>query len=295
MAACPFDPPLPFPKPKPWPGPIGGPKPWPKPVPDRPTETVAASDPASETDPRTAAGAAYQPPQAEGSYRLGGNRLGARHLTFNGDGTAEIRGARGTRLHFDSIRIGEDGSIFGEWGRGRIRGRRVRGGVGFKLSIAPNDAGYILQVKAFGRKYDIQASPNGIVPPNPIPPGPIPPGPIGPPDVEPPGRGGNLLFLYSLGENSIGATNVTLNTDGTGTIAGPDVDIRLSGGGYDDAGNWVATKGKGTIDGERVRLKRNGNGNVFEASGNGGLADRVQAWIKGGRELDAKVIAVAQP
>ena len=123
---------------------------------------------------------------------------------------------------------------------------------------------------------------------------PIGPGaPIGP--TEPPTRGGGLLFLYQLGDNSLGADRVTLNTDGTGTVSGPNLSLTLSGGGYNDAGDWVATAGSGTINGEAVMLKQNADGNVFVASGEGGLADTVSAWIDGGRELNAGITAVAQP
>lgn len=123
--------------------------------------------------------------------------------------------------------------------------------------------------------------------------GPIPIGPTTP--IDGPSRGGGLLFLYSLGPNSIGATNVTLNTDGAGTITGPGVDLTLSGGGYNAEGSWVASAGKGSINGDAVTLEQNPDGNAFVASGPGGLADQVSAWISGGRELTAKVIAVAQP
>lgn len=124
-----------------------------------------------------------------------------------------------------------------------------------------------------------------------------PPSIGGPAPAEPsePSRGGGLLFLYSLGPNSIGASNVTLNTDGTGTITGVDVDLTLSGGGFNADGDWVATSGSGVINGNSVSLAPNADGNVFVASGDGGLATEVSVWIEGGTEFEASVVAVAQP
>lgn len=261
---------------------------------------AGATASAAMQNPDKAGGAApdkstrLEPPSATGSYRLGDNSFGAKFLNFKGFGTATIIG-RDVSLIFGLIKSEAGGAILGERGAGTVGGRPVSEGAGFRLGVAPNDAGYMLEVRQNGERATALAMDSSALPLE------LPRGeqtPVIPPmgfgvAWSTPSHAGNLLFVYRLSDNVFGARQVTLNRDGTGMITGENIEITLEEGGYDDSGSWVAKSGSGIVNGETVTLIANELGNVFEAPGAGGIADRIITSIDG-VALEAEVIAVAQ-
>jgi hypothetical protein len=104
--------------------------------------------------------------------------------------------------------------------------------------------------------------------------------------------GKTLSMVYQLGENPQGAEFVTIATDDTAMVTGPAVDIVLTDGGVDTAGNWVAQAGKGKIDGEEVVLEPDADGCVFVTDGENDVARSVTMWIAGAVPLRADIVAI---
>ena len=105
-------------------------------------------------------------------------------------------------------------------------------------------------------------------------------------------NGATLSMVYMLGPNVHGAEFVSITTDDTGFITGPDIDIALSDGALDTQGNWVARGGAGMLGGTKVALEPDGDGCAFVTDGVDGVPDSITAWLKGGDAIHAGILSV---
>lgn len=103
--------------------------------------------------------------------------------------------------------------------------------------------------------------------------------------------GMKVLLVYQLGPNQLNAEFVTISDQDKAFITGPEVDIVLSDGGFDQNGYWIASTGKGKIAGEAVTLEPTSEGYVFVTDGEDGVALGVRASIAEGGLFHAPVIA----
>ena len=105
-------------------------------------------------------------------------------------------------------------------------------------------------------------------------------------------NGASLSMVYMLGPNVHGAEFVSIATDDTGFVTGPDIDIALSDGAVDTQGNWVARAGAGTVGGTKVALQPDADGCAFVTDGVDGIPHSVTAWLMGGEAIHAEILSV---
>jgi len=103
--------------------------------------------------------------------------------------------------------------------------------------------------------------------------------------------GSELSMVYQLGPNVYGAEFVSVTTDDTGYITGPEVDIGLMDGTLDTDGNWVARSGEGMVRGMKVTLEKDSDGCAFVTDGGAETPVQATAWIDGKEALQAEIIA----
>lgn len=104
-------------------------------------------------------------------------------------------------------------------------------------------------------------------------------------------NGSELSMVYQLGPNVYGAEFVSVTTDDTGFITGPDVDIGLADGTLDTDGNWVARTGEGMVRGTKITLEKDSDGCAFVTDGGAETPVQATAWIDGREALQAEIIA----
>jgi len=105
-------------------------------------------------------------------------------------------------------------------------------------------------------------------------------------------NGAELSMVFQLGANVHGAEFVSVATDDTGFITGPEIEITLSRGAVDTNGNWVAQRGEGMLKGAQITLEADADGCVFVSDGEPDNPATVTARIVGAEALHADVVAV---
>lgn len=105
-------------------------------------------------------------------------------------------------------------------------------------------------------------------------------------------NGAELSMVFQLGPNLHGAEFVSVATDDTGFITGPEIEVALTGGAVDTEGNWVARRGEGMLKGMKIALEPDADGCAFVSDGEPDNPSTVGARIVGADPLRADVIAV---